>query len=293
MSDRPPTNQADGLTAIPRKRTPWLCVAGAKGGVGKTMLASNLALLLARAGYRTLLVDFDPGTGNVGVQLRLQAEHDLEDVAEQRCTVREAIAQGPGRLKVLLGRSGPSGLTTAAPTEIAALLRAIRTASQDFDVVVFDTGAGLNPATLSVAEQSDLTLGVTTPEVTSLTDAYALCKVLHARGAQLPQLVVNRAQSRDEALRTAVKLNSVTEKFLSERSHLAGWVCDDQQISQSTRDQRPLTLFGQCQGLEDLRSLCAAALAALPAMTRGQEPQPQAVRRVRLRPGRIQAPATP
>ena len=86
MSDRPPTNQADGLTAIPRKRTPWLCVAGAKGGVGKTMLASNLALLLARAGYRTLLVDFDPGTGNVGVQLRLQAEHDLEDVAEQRCT---------------------------------------------------------------------------------------------------------------------------------------------------------------------------------------------------------------
>lgn len=63
---------ANGLTNLLPKMTPWSCVAGAKGGVGKTMLASNVSLLLARAGYRTLLVDFDPGTANVGVHLRLQ-----------------------------------------------------------------------------------------------------------------------------------------------------------------------------------------------------------------------------
>ncbi|MCK5942575.1 MAG: AAA family ATPase [Planctomycetes bacterium] len=277
-------HQADGLENA--RPTPWLCIAGAKGGVGKTTLSTNLALLLARAGYRTLLVDFDPGTGNVGVHLRLTGTYDLDDVAERRCSVRDAIVQGPGRLQVLLGRSGPTLLTTSSPAEVADLLRTIRTASSDFDVVVFDTGAGLNPSTLHVAEECDLTLGVTTPEVTSLTDAYALCKVLHARGVALPHLVVNRTRSRDEAMRTAQKLDAVTQKFLGQKGTLAGWVSDDPQIEQSIRDQRPLTLFGQCPGLEDLRSICAAALAALPPMTRRQEPQGQ-VRKVRLRAARV------
>jgi len=287
MSNEP--HQAKGLTNLLPKATPWLCVAGAKGGVGKTMLASNLGLLLARAGYRTLLVDFDPGTGNVGVHLRLQGERDLEDVAMHRCTVHEAIVQGPGRLQVLLGRSGPSELTTSSPAQIAEVLRAIRTASSDFDVVVFDTGAGLNPSTVAVAEQCDLTLGVTTPEVTSLTDAYALCKVLHARGCALPHLVVNRTRSRDEAMRTAAKLNAVTVKFLDLESELAGWISLDPQIETSIRNQRPLTLYGQCQGLEDLRSICAAALAAMPPMKRRQEPRKEAIRTVRLRPAARQA----
>lgn len=277
-------NQANGLANVTTKATPWLCVAGAKGGVGKTMLSTNLGMLLASAGYRTLLVDFDLGTGNVGVQLRLQGDYDLDDVANQRCTVHEAIVQGPGRLQVLLGRSGPTDLITSSPAEIAELLRAIRTASSDYDVVVFDTGAGLTPSTLLVAEQCDLTLGVTTPEVTSLTDAYALCKVLHARGCALPHLVVNRTRSRDEAMRTVAKLNAVTDKFLATKSELAGWISCDPQIEESIRNQRPLTLLGECKGLEDLRSLTSAALAALPPMKRRKPPQQATVRKVRLRP---------
>tara|TARA_R110002072_G_scaffold174303_5_gene329507 strand:+ start:7203 stop:8066 length:864 start_codon:yes stop_codon:yes gene_type:complete len=282
-------HQANGLTNLSTKATPWLCIAGAKGGVGKTMLASNISLLLARAGYRTLLVDFDPGTGNVGVQLRLHGEYDLDDVASHRCTVHEAIVQGPGRLQVLLGRSGPTELISSSAAHIAELLRTIRTASSDYDVVVFDTGAGLNPSTLAVAEQCDLTLGVTTPEVTSLTDAYALCKVLHARGCALPHLVVNRTRSREEAMRTAAKLNAVTDKFLATKSELAGWISIDPQIETSIRNQRPLTLLGQCQGLEDLRSICSAALAALPPMKRRQEPRTDSVRKIRLRPAAPQA----
>lgn len=280
----PEQHQANGLTNISTKPTPWLCIAGAKGGVGKTMVASNISLLLARAGYRTLLVDFDLGTGNVGVQLRLQGEYDIDDVATHRCSVHEAIVQGPGRLQVLLGRSGPTDLTSSSPAHIAELLRAIRTAASDYDIVVFDTGAGLNPSTLAVAEQCDLTLGVTTPEVTSLTDAYALCKVLHVRGCSMPHLVVNRTRNREEAMRTAAKLNAVTEKFLATKSELAGWISTDPQIETSIRNQRPLTLFGDCQGLEDLRSICAAALAALPSMKRQQAPRAAAMRTVRLRP---------
>lgn len=284
MSGRLDSHQAEGLAARPERQAPWLCVAGAKGGVGKTTLSSNLALLLARAGYRTLLVDFDLGTGNVGVHLRLSAERDLDDVFEQRCTAREAIAAGPGRLQVLLGRSGPTKLTAATPGELEQLLRQLREASQDYDVVVFDTGAGLHENALLLAARCDLTLGVTTPDVSSLTDAYALCKVLHARGAALPRLVINRARSREDAMGTAAKLHAVTTKFLGCETQLAGWICEDPEVDRSVRDQRPLALVGACPGLEDLRSVCAAALAALPPMRRRQEPREQAVRQVRLRP---------
>jgi MinD-like ATPase involved in chromosome partitioning or flagellar assembly len=100
----------------------------------------------------------------------------------------------------------------------------------------------------------------------------------------LPHLVVNRTRSRDEAMRTAAKLNAVTKKFLEVESELPGWICLDPQIETSIRNQRPLTLYGQCQGLEDRRSICAAALAALPPMKRRQEPRKEAVRNVRLRP---------
>jgi flagellar biosynthesis protein FlhG len=284
VNDRGISHQAEGLTETPRPRTPWLCVAGAKGGVGKTTLSSNLALLLARAGYRTLLVDFDLGTGNVGVHLRLQARRDLDDVFEGRCSARAAVVPGPGRIDVLLGRSGPTRLTTATADEVDALLQDLREVSADFDVVVFDTGSGLHASTLGVAARCDLTLGVTTPDVASLTDAYALCKVLHARGLALPHLVVNRARTRDEAMSTAAKLDTVCRRFLGATSPLAGWVCDEPLIAQSAQEQRPVALSDSCRGLDDLRSVSAAALAALPPLRRRREPCAQPTRRVRLRP---------
>jgi flagellar biosynthesis protein FlhG len=178
-------HQASGLQ-IPRPpRTPWLAIAGAKGGVGKTMLATNLALLLARSGHRTLLVDFDPGCGNVGVHLRLSGHHMLEDVAAGTCHALDALLAGPGGIRVLLGRSGSTLLAGDDPTPRERAIRAIDEAARDFDVVVVDTGAGIGAATLAVAERAELVLGMTTPDAAALTDAYALGKVLHRRGRRL------------------------------------------------------------------------------------------------------------
>ncbi|MBL8756758.1 MAG: AAA family ATPase [Planctomycetes bacterium] len=275
--------QARGLQ-IPRPpATPWLAIAGAKGGVGKTTLATNLALLLARAGHRTLLVDFDPGCGNVAVHLRLTAKHDLDDVVAGAAPVRDALVDGPGGIRVLLGRSGPTTLAGDDATPRQRALRAITDAARDFDVVVVDTGAGVGLATLAVAERADLVLSVTTPDAAALTDAYAFAKVLHRRSRPLPQLVVNRTTSRDEAMRTAARLGAVTKKFLDANTTLCGWIGDDPLVGLSVQDQRPLALFGQGQAVDDLRGVCAAALAALPPLQRrlGAVPQPTTLR---LRP---------
>lgn len=280
----PLDTQAKGLVLPRPATTPWIAVAGAKGGVGKTTIAVNLALLLARAGHRTLLVDFDPGCGNVAVHLRLSSPRDLEDVAAGTVPARSALVDGPGGIRVLMGRSGSTALAGGDPALLEHALLAIGELAKDFDVVVCDTGAGIGPATLAVAQRADLVLGVTTADAVALTDAYALCKVLQLRGAPLPQLVVNRARSRDEAMRTAGKFGAAIRKFLGGEVKLCGWVVQDGLVELSIADQRPLALFGQGSGLEDLRALCAAVLAQLPANGRGRATVAGETRQVRLRP---------
>lgn len=270
-------HQAMGLQ-IPRPpAAPIVAVAGAKGGVGKTSIAVQLATLLARAGHRTLLVDFDPGCGNVAVHLRLSAPRDLDHVAAGECTLRDAVVVGPGGLHVVLGRSGPSALAAEDGGARERALRAVAEARRDFDVVVVDTGAGVGPATLMVADRADLVLGITTPDIAAVTDAYALCKVLHGRGKRLPSLVVNRVKTRDEAMRTAAKLAAVVRQFLGVELTTCGYVRDDDAVPQALRDQRPLGLFGSGPAFDDLRAVLAAALAQLPALLRraGNPPTPQ------------------
>lgn len=274
--------QAKGLVRPRLRHTPWLAVAGAKGGVGKTTLAVNLAILLARAGHRTLLVDFDPGCGDVGVHLRLAGRRDLEDLAAGSCTPRDALVDGPGGMAVLLGRSGSPSLAGADPALLERALRAVDEAAAEFDVVVCDTGAGIGLATIAVAQRADLVLGVSTPDAVALTDAYALCKVLHLRGAPLPHLVVNRTRSRDEAMRTTAKLGAVVRKFLGAALPSCGWVAHDALVERAIAEQRPVALSGHGHGLDDLRALCAAVLAHLPAVARRRSPSVPGA--VRLRP---------
>lgn len=276
---RPPVHQASALL-LPRPpvmpqpasqanpaNAPWLALVGAKGGVGKTTLAVNLALLLARAGHRVLLADLDPGCGNVAVHLRLPIVHDLESAARGECEPRDAVVRGPLGIGVLGGRSGSPALAHDAQL-VEQALAAIADAARDFDVVVVDTGAGIGHATLAAARRAELAVAVTTPDPASLTDTYALCKVLHQQGRPLPRLVANRVQSRDDAMRTGARLATVARKFLASEAKLLGWVGDDRLLQLSCHEQRPLALHGQGPALDDLRSLCAAVLAELPPLVR-------------------------
>lgn len=258
--------QAKGLATV--RRTPWIAVAGAKGGVGKTTVAVNLAILLARAGHRTLLIDFDPGCGDVAVHLRLPARRDLDDVATGSCAAASALVDGPAGIAVLAGRCGPTALAGGDATVLDRTIDALESLAARFDVVVWDTGAGIGPATIAVAQRADLVLCITTPDAPALTDTYALCKVLHGKGAALPQLVVNRARSRDEAMRTATRLSTVARKFLGREVGLCGWIADDAAVERSIAGQRPLALTGHGACIDDLRALCAEALGQLQAVGR-------------------------
>jgi flagellar biosynthesis protein FlhG len=274
MSSRPSRkviHQAQALEGAVRrtpKPAPWVAVSGGKGGVGKTLLAVNLALLIARAGYRALLVDLDPGLANVDVHLRLAPRFTVEDLASGLCTPKAAILEGPGGLSVLAGRSGSVKLASGDQEFLEATMDAVTRAAHGFDVVICDTGAGIGPAVLATADRASLVLAVTTPEPSSLTDTYAMCKVLHRAGVPLPSLVVNRARSREDAMRTAGRLSTVCERFLGQGTALVGWLHSNSMLELSILDQRPFSLHGSGPALEDLRAITASTLSALPAGTR-------------------------
>lgn len=267
----PPEHQARSLVPDdpePRPKAPWVTVSGGKGGVGKTLLASNLAVSVAKAGYRTLLVDLDPGLANIDVHLRLAPVHTLEDLAEGRCKPSEAVTPGPAQLGVLCGRSGSTLLADGDPQALKRVFAAIEQVAEDYDLVICDTGAGIGRSVLGAASRSDLFLAVTSGDPAAITDTYALCKLLLKRHLGTPQLLINRVRSRDEAMRTAGRLSTVSERFLGQALKVCGWLRDDKLLEHSTRDQRPFALSGIGPVMEDLRGICANVLSALPRLQR-------------------------
>ncbi len=260
-------NRHQASSLLPQQAS-WITVTGGKGGVGKTLVAVNLALLIARAGYRTLLVDLDPGLANVDVHMRLAPKNSLEDLVDGKCTASQAITAGPGDISILCGTSGSTRLAEGDLDFINATIETIDRSAQDYDVVICDTGAGIGRLVLSACQRADLAIAVSSPDPAAMTDTYALCKLLMIRDLAEPKLFINRVSNRENAMRTATRLNTVCQKFLQRNLDTIGWLRTDSHLEASVRDQRPLALSSNEAIMEDLRALCAQSLAELPNLRR-------------------------
>ena len=155
-----------------------IAVVSGKGGVGKTNLVANVAVAAAGLGAKVLVVDGDLGLANVDVLLGLAPKLTAADVIEGRCRFEDALLTGPRGIHILPAASGRSDLPGFRPERLAGLLIPFFEASEGYDLVLVDTGAGVGPAVISMAAACDLALLVVTSEPTSLADAYATLKVL-------------------------------------------------------------------------------------------------------------------
>lgn len=284
-------HQADALRSRAMRPTaPMYALLGAKGGVGKTSLAVNLALLTAQSGQRVLLVDLDPHCGDVGVHLRLSPTHCLDDVLLHKCTIEQALTPGPHGIALLATGHGSELLGNPDAMTSNQVFAAIAEAARQFDVVICDTGAGIGALTIATAEQADLALAVTTSDPASVTDTFALYKVLHRRGVALPRLVVNAARSCDDAMRTAARLARVCERFLGTTCSLLAWLRRDEAFLRSVYQQQPLATCSNEPATAELRALRAAVHSLLPALPHRQ---PAPLRTIVLRPAvpKIASPA--
>src|SRR5206468_10970711 len=126
-----------------------VCIASGKGGVGKSVLATNLAVVRAKRGERVLLVDFDAGLANAHLLLGLAPRHDFGHILDGTVGAREALMHGPEWIQLLSGGVGRHSLANPTRRELDRLFQALEPLEQDFDLVIVDHGAGLGYSTVA------------------------------------------------------------------------------------------------------------------------------------------------
>ena len=193
-----------------------LAVTSGKGGVGKTVLAANLAAALARRGERLLVLDADLGLANLDVVLNLHPKITLHDVFTGKSELEDAILPAPGGFSVLLAGSGLVEYSRLTPEVREQLLAVIEKVAPRFDRILLDTGAGISDVVLYAVSLADEVMVVATPEPTSLTDAYATIKVLASQQQRtLIKLVVNQVSRLGEGRVIRGQLQQVVDRFVS------------------------------------------------------------------------------
>jgi flagellar biosynthesis protein FlhG len=220
-----------------------IAVTSGKGGVGKTTVAVNLALLLAERGHRVLVADADLGLANVDVMLGLNPARHLGRLLISECAAEEIAEEGPLGVMVISGGSGLRELAEADEYGRELLRDKLRAYYPRFDFVVIDTSPGIGDHVLGFLRDADEILLVTTPEPTSLRDTYAATKAIVSRVPGIePSLVVNMAPSESAAADAVNALNTVTDKFLGRKYEDWFRIESDPIIGRAINDRQPAAL---------------------------------------------------
>jgi flagellar biosynthesis protein FlhG len=218
-----------------------IAVTSGKGGVGKTNVVANLAVVLARRGQRVIVLDADLGLANIDVLLGLNPAYSLLHVLRGERRMVEVAVPGPAGVQVIPAATGIEELTHLDSEERLLLLDQMDGLEGTFDVLLIDTAAGISSNVLYFNTAAHEIVVMVTPEPTALTDAYALMKVLATRH-QLRHflLLVNQAAGEGEARRTYAQIARVVERFLGVGLEYVGYIPFDDAVRRSVREQVPV-----------------------------------------------------
>jgi flagellar biosynthesis protein FlhG len=216
-----------------------IAVASGKGGVGKTNVVANLAYALQKRGKQVIVMDADLGLANIDTLLGLHPRATLRHVLQGECDIADVLLDGPGGIRIVPSASGFEDMTQLTTAQRLQLLDQVDLLDGSFDVLLIDVGAGISTNVMFFAVAAQETMVVVTPEPTSLTDAYALIKVLSTRYAEQSfNVLVNMARNEREARRTFAHLAKVAERFLQVGLRYAGHIPWDDELPEAVRRQR-------------------------------------------------------
>ncbi len=218
-----------------------LSVASGKGGVGKTAVASNLAVALAKSGRKILVIDADLGLANIDVLFGITPQFTLNDFFSGEHTLEEILMEGPGGIKILPAGSGVQQLAHLNAGQKRSFLDSLEELPGDFDFVIVDTEAGISENVTYFATSAHHLLIVTTPEPTAVTDAYVLIKLLATQHHQKSfNLVVNMVKDAEEGLDVYQRLVSVAARHLNVSIDYLGCIPFEKRMRDAVRRQKSI-----------------------------------------------------
>ncbi|WP_027408703.1 MinD/ParA family protein [Anoxybacteroides tepidamans] len=224
--------------------TKAIAIISGKGGVGKSNFSLNFALTLSKRGFHVLLFDMDIGMGNIDILLGQSSHTTIVDLFERRISIQELIKKGPSNLSFIAGGTGLTKIFTMDQEKVDYFLTQLQSVSEQYDYLIFDMGAGISEDRLHLLMAVHEVFVITTPEPTSITDAYAAMKYIHLRKKDIPfYLIVNRAQTNQEGYETLRRLKNVMRQFLGKEVMKLGVLPEDRAVSKAVARQTPFLLF--------------------------------------------------
>ncbi|MFO1388149.1 MinD/ParA family protein [Cellvibrio sp.] len=221
-----------------------IAVSGGKGGVGKSNISVNLSIALAEMRRRVVLFDADLGLANVDVLLGLKATHTLADVLAGTHSLMDVLVTGPAGIKIVPASSGVQRMAELSAAEHAGLINAFNELSDQVDVLIIDTAAGISDTVVSFVRAANEVVVVVCDEPSSITDAYALIKLLNKEyDMQRFRVIANMTRNPQEGTSMFNKLNTVCERFLDVTLQFVGQVPFDEEVRNAVRKQKALLEF--------------------------------------------------
>ncbi len=216
-----------------------IAVTGGKGGVGKTNVSVNLGIALSKLGRRVTLLDADLGLGNADVLLGIKPRKTLQDVLRGEVGLVDVIVPGPGGMRIVPAASGTQDMVKLGPQEHAGLIHAFSDIAHQMDVLIVDTAAGISEEVTSFLKAAQEILLVVCNEPTSITDAYALAKVMNkVHGIERVKVLANMVRSEEEGRELFTKLVTVSERFLDVILEYAGYIPFDENVRRAVQRQK-------------------------------------------------------
>ncbi|UCG61019.1 MAG: AAA family ATPase [Candidatus Zixiibacteriota bacterium] len=259
-----------GTTGITLTRIVSIC--SGKGGVGKSILAFNLAERLASMGVRVLLIDADSNCGDLHVLANIEVSCGFREFVRGQLTLAEAVISTRYGFDMLAAGAGEVLRTDADITPVAECMAALRTQSSPYDIIIMDHSSGVSKATEVMAHASDIVLLLLVPELTSISDAFGLFKHLkHTDSGIDCRLVVNRAESAEEADYIRTKFQAITRRFIGSSPVYLGDVAEAAEIRKGVASQTAVAQIApEAHVTQTLKTLAGRLLEACGRSTAAQ-----------------------
>ena len=269
LADRAARRKTEGPDKSTKKRmsnTRVISVTSGKGGVGKTNIVANLGYAFARLGKKVLILDADLGLGNLDVLLGLAPKFNLSHVIMGEKSINDIIVEGPGKMLILPASSGIQELTQLTQDQKVKILSELDQLIGAVDILFIDTAAGISSNVMDFNVTAHEIIVVVSPEPTSITDAYALMKVLSLKYAEkCCKVIVNLAGTSQQGREVFRQLNMVTERFLDMNLDYLGSVLFDANVTQGVKQQKLVSeLYPDTQASRCFTDLARKISTSLP-----------------------------